>query len=95
MSMNHLCRNEGATEGNVSSYPMLTHSGVDDGTHRGKDTLYCVDVHVLLKVPVLEMCGCGRKKEVNGLFPIASATYPALRRVVLLKVVPFFELFQR
>ena len=36
-----------------------------------------------------------KEKEVNGLFPIASATYPALRRVVLLKVVPFFELFQR
>ena len=43
-------RHECATEG----IAMLSHCQIDDGTHRGKDTLHCVDVHALLKAPVSE-----------------------------------------
>ncbi len=48
-------RHECATEGISTFYAMLTHSQVDDGTYRGKDTLNCVDVHALLKAPVTEL----------------------------------------
>ena len=48
-------RHECATEGITVFYSMLTHNKVDNGTHRGKDTLYCVDVHTLFKAPVYEL----------------------------------------
>ena len=46
---------ECATEGISSFYAMLTHSEVDDGTHRCKHTLHRIDVHALLKAPVTEL----------------------------------------
>ena len=87
--------NEGAIEGNVSFYPMLTHSGVDDGTRRGKDTLHCVDVKSFSKRQSWKCAAADEEKKVIGAFPIAFATYSALRLVVLLKVVPFFLLIER
>ena len=48
-------RHECTTEGIATLNAMLTHCQIDDGTHRGKDTLYAVDVHALLKAPVTEL----------------------------------------
>ena len=48
-------RHECTTEGIASFNAMLTHCQIDDGTHRGKDTFDCVDVHALLKAPVSEL----------------------------------------
>ena len=39
---------------------MLTHRQIDDGTYRGEHTLYCVDVHALLKTPVSELSSLRR-----------------------------------